>query len=372
MKENSLVLKAVQYIKADYNDFEIRNFLIQEGAGEDEVDHVLQEALDVIEEEQVEINSKKYKVFFVLFFILFLSSFYFFLFVLPAKIESASILYSLLGSILICLFGVLSFVYFGSWSKDKLRKRGSINLKFDLLLFLIAFPVLIMYFIINSVFENVAEDMLKKNKIEVVGTVMSYAVTKKTVSGRFTGIRIGVEFYTLEGQKIIADKKVLSYELNQIYEGQEVNVVYSKTNPHNNDVLLFDNDIRKFKNSLERDITPKDLINLIGLEKEQVGLELSKIRDGWNYDTNKKVWLNERKHVGVAVRENEVSYLSSNVQFIHYLLERDGFVAINKNESDNSKGLLFKKGDIIAETKMINTENGQQSMFITTFTRSKV
>lgn len=245
MKENSLVLKAVQCIKADYNDFEIRNFLMTEGAIGDEVDHILQEALDVIEEEQVEINSKKYKVFFVLFFILFLSSFYCFLFVLPAKIESASVLYSLLGSILICLFGVLSFVYFGSWSKDELRKIGSINLKFDVLLFLTVFPVLIMYFIINSVFENVAEDILKKNKIEVVGTVMSYAVTKKTVSGRVTDIRIGVEFNTLEGQKIIADKKVLSYELNQIYEGQEVRVLYSKTNPHNNDVLLFDDIIRK-------------------------------------------------------------------------------------------------------------------------------
>ena len=80
--------------------------------------------------------------------------------------------------------------------------------------------------------------MLKKNKVEVVGTVMSYAVTKKTVSGRITDIRIGVEFNTLEGERIIADKKVLSYELNQIYEGQEVNVIYSKTNPHNNDVLF--------------------------------------------------------------------------------------------------------------------------------------
>lgn len=32
MKENPLVLKAVQFIKADYNDFEIRNFLMQAGA----------------------------------------------------------------------------------------------------------------------------------------------------------------------------------------------------------------------------------------------------------------------------------------------------------------------------------------------------
>lgn len=161
------------------------------------------------------------------------------MFVLPVKIESPSILYSLLGSILICLFGFLSFIYFGTWKKDKLRKTGNISLKFDVLLIFMMLPVIIMYAIINSVFENVAEDMLKKNKVEVVGTVMTYAVTKKTVSGRITDIRIGVEFNTLEGERIIADKKVLSYELNQIYEGQEVNVIYSKTNPHNNDVLLF-------------------------------------------------------------------------------------------------------------------------------------
>jgi hypothetical protein len=236
--EKKLVLKAVEYIKADYNDFEIRNSLLEEGAVEDEVDDILQEANAILEEEQVQTNSKKYKIFFILFILLFVSSFYYFLFFLPVKIESPSIFYSLLGSILICLFGILSFAYFGSWSKDKLRKSGGINLKFDILLFLMAFPVLIMYFIVNSVFENVAEDMLKKNKVEVVGTVMAYAVTKKTISGRITDIRIGVEFNTLEGERIIADKKVLSYELNQIYEGQEVNVIYSKTNPHNNDVLF--------------------------------------------------------------------------------------------------------------------------------------
>lgn len=239
MEEKSLVLKAIDYIKKDCNDFEIKNFLMQEGAVEDEVDDILQKARGILEEREVEMNNKKYRVFFLLFLALFVSNFYYFLFILPVKIESASILYSLLGSILICLFGILSIVYFGSWSKDKLRKRGNINLKFDVLLFSMAFPVLIMYFIINSVFENVAEDMLKKNKVEVVGIVMAYAVTKKTVSGRITDIRIGVEFNTLDGERIIADKKVLSYELNQIYEGQEVNVIYSKTNPHNNDVLLF-------------------------------------------------------------------------------------------------------------------------------------
>jgi len=238
MKENSLVLKAVQYIKADYNDFEIRKFLIQEGAVGDEVDDIVQEAIGVIDEERVETNSKKCKIFFVLFFVLFVISFYYFLFVLPAKLESTSILYSLLGSILICLLGILSLVYFGSWNKDKLRKRKSINIEFDVLLFSMMFPVLIMYYVIDSVFENVAADMLRKNKIEVIGTVMPYAVTKETVSGRITDIRIGVEFNTLEGEKIIADKEVSSYDLNQIHEGQEVNVVYSKTNPQNNDVLL--------------------------------------------------------------------------------------------------------------------------------------
>lgn len=239
MEEKSLVLKVVEYIKADYNDFEIRNSLLEEGAGEDEVDDILQEANAILEEEQVQTNSKKYKVFFILFVLIFVSSFCYFLFVLPVKIESPSILYSLLGSILICLFGFLSFIYFGTWKKDKLRKTGNISLKFDVLLIFIMLPVIIMYAIINSVFENVAEDMLKKNKVEVVGTVMTYAVTKKTVSGRITDIRIGVEFNTLEGERIIADKKVLSNELKQIYEGQEVSVIYSKTNPHNNDVLLF-------------------------------------------------------------------------------------------------------------------------------------
>lgn len=39
---------------------------MQEGALEDEVDDILQEAISILEEEQVEKNSKKYKVYFVL------------------------------------------------------------------------------------------------------------------------------------------------------------------------------------------------------------------------------------------------------------------------------------------------------------------
>lgn len=358
MKENPLVFKAVQYIKADYNDFEIRNFLLEEGAVEDEVDNILQEASAILEEEQVQTNSKKYKVFFILFVMFFVASFYYFLFVLPAKIESASILYSLLGSILICLFGILSFVYFGTWSKDKLRKTGNISLKFDILLISMVFPVIIMYAVINSVFEDAAEDMIKKNYIEVVGTVISNTVTKKLVSGRITNIKIAVEFNTLEGEKIIADKEVSAYEFKQIYEGQEVNVVYSKTNPHNVDVLLFDDAIRKFKNSLERDITPQDLANLIGLEKEQVEVELNKIIYGWEYDNNKKAWFNERKNIGISVHENKVSYLSLNAQYAHFLLERNGFVAI-KSES----GLLFKKGNLIASFQVLSAKNNEEPPF---------
>ena len=376
MKENPFVIRAVQYIKADYNDFEIRIFLLEEGALEDEVDNILQEATVILEEEQVETNSKKYKVFFVLFAVLFVAMFYYFLFVLPAKIESASIPYSLLGSMLICLFGILSFVYFGSWNKDKLRKTGGINLKFDVLFFLMMFPVIIMYFIINSVFEDVAQDMLKKNQIEVVGTVISNRATK-TVSGRITEIKIVVEFNTLEGEKIIADKEVSLYEFNQIYEGQEVNVVYSRTNPHSVDVLLFDDAIRKFKNSAERDITPRDLANLIGLEKEQVGVELNKIIYGWEYDTNKKVWLNDRKGVGISVRESEVSYLSSNTQFASYLLQKDGFVAINKNDSSFPAkvygiGHLYKKDNLIAAIEMISSKNGGPPMAMIILRRLKI
>ncbi|WP_035651789.1 hypothetical protein [Flavobacterium sp. ASV13] len=359
MKENPLVLKAVQYIKADYNDYEIRNFLLEEGAAEDEVEDILEEASAILKEEQVQINSKKYKVFFVLFVVLFVTSFYYFLFVLPAKIESASIIYPLLGSILICLFGILSFVYFGTWNKDTLRKIGSVHLKFDVLFFFMMLPVILMCAFLNSVFEDAANDILKKDHIEVVGTVISNTVTKKLVSGRITNIKIAVEFNTLEGEKIIADKEVSPYEFNQIYEGQEVNVVYSRTNPHNIDVLLFDDAIRKFKNSLERDIILQDLTNLIGLEKEQVGVELNKIIYGWKYDNNKKAWFNERKNIGVSVHENKVSYLSLNAQYANFLLERNGFVVINKSES----GLLFKKGNLTASLQLLSTGNNEEEPF---------
>lgn len=376
MKKDTLVLKAVQYIKEDYYDFAIKDLLLEDGANPDEADMLLEEGKKIVYQEQILAISKKRKIIFGAVVSLLLLTFYYFLFVLPSSVESPSVTYSLLGTVLICFLGYLCIAYYKSWDLEFVRKHEELNINYSFLVIMLV-PGTILYFIISSVFENTAESILKKNQIEVVGTVISGGENEiHTRRGTIKLAKIVVEFETREGEKIIADKDVSSYEFNNFYYKQEVNLIYSKTNPHNIAILTTSQALKEFKNSQERDITYHDLENLIDVKEDKLKAELDKIVYGWEYESSVKAWVNNRKNVGVAVHDNSIVYIAPNGAVAHYLLEKEGYVALNKNDSSFVAKVYgigqYKKGNLIATIEMISTKNGEPPMAMTTLRKLKI
>ena len=184
----------------------------------------------------------------------------FFWFIIPTQIESTSIFFPVLGSLLICLFSYLSLIYYKTWELEFVKKHETPEINYHIfgLMFI---PGVILYFIISSRFENLADNLLKENQIEVTGKIISGEETE--IQNRRGNIQIStivVEFLTKEGNKIIAYEDIGHYEFQNFYLNQEVNLIYSKTNPQNISLLMSNKNITKFKNSKEKDILPEDML----------------------------------------------------------------------------------------------------------------
>jgi len=377
MANDPLISKAIQYIKEDYYDFAIRDLLLQDGVSSFEVDELIEKAKKAVFEEKINFTAKKYKLLFALNVFLMLATLFYFFSVLPEQIESSSFFYPFLGSLVTCFFGFLSIAFYKSWDLEFLRKHESIHINYSFLIIMLL-PGVILHFIIASVFENTAEEILKKNQIEVEGTVISGSETETHYRGNsIKEAKIVVEFETVEGEKIIAYKEVSSYEFDKFYYRQNINLVYSKTNPHNINFLTSDQDMKKFKNSAEKEITPLDLERLIDIEGN-VREQLDQMVYGWSYDQHNEAWINERKNIAIKFNTNSVTFMAPNGELAHYFLEKAGYEAINKEGKEDimtkafGTGLVYKKGDLMAVIELISTKNGEPPMSMTTIRRMKM
>lgn len=166
MENTYLISKAVKYIKEDYYDFAIEDLLIKDGASQYDVYKLLEEAKKIVFEEQINKTAKKYKLFFGVIVFLIIATLYYFLFVLPEQIESSSAFYPLLGSSLTCFLGYLSIAFYKSWDLEFLRKHETININYSFLVIMLL-PCVILYFFIAAVFENTAEEILKRIKLKL-------------------------------------------------------------------------------------------------------------------------------------------------------------------------------------------------------------
>jgi hypothetical protein len=178
---------------------------------------------------------------------------------------------------------------------------------------------------------------------------------------------------TEEGKKVIASEEVDTYEFQGFYLNQEVNLIYSKTNPKNINFLLTDADISKFKNSQEKEITPNDLIKLISLNSKDIKTELDKISYGWEFNNQEMLWVNKRKNLGISINSKTVNYIGQNLSTADYFLKKNGFKRIDKKETSSlsrfDANKLYESNSYQASIKALLQGNGKEPLAITTITK---
>jgi len=370
MENEKIIEIIVEHLKADYYEHQIKEILVDKNISENDFRTLFDKSKEIVKDYNIAQISKKHKIKFIAYVLATVITLLIFWFYLPAQIESPSMMYSIIGSVLACIFAFTAFCYYKTWELEFVQKYETPNINYSFLVIMIL-PCGILYFINSTVFENVADNLLKENQIEVTGKVISGGETE--FQGRRGDIKIStivVEFLTEDGHKIIAYEEVDTYEFRGFYLNQEVSLIYSKTNPHNISFLLTDEDIKKFKNSNEKELMPKDLINLMTTDKTNIKTELNKISYGWEYNTQMMLWENKRKNIGVSVIDNKVIYIGQNFSTAHYFLEKNGFKRINKQITSSLPQLdalkIYENENYQATIKTLVQENGQQPMAITT------
>jgi hypothetical protein len=370
MEDKKNISIIVEHLKAGYHESEIKDLLEDKNISKDNLQLLFDKSKEIVFEDNLILLAKKNKFRFITYISLLILTLIIFIFYLPIQIELPSTIYPIIGSVLICIFSFISFAYVNTWNPEYVKKYETPNINY---IFLII-PCGILYFIIALRFEVVADNILKENQVDVIGKVISGGQTEiQNRRGNITTSTIVVEFLTKEDKKIIAYEDISSYEFNQFYMNKEVKLIYSKSNPENINLLISSSDLRKFKNSKEKDIVAKDLIHLMSIDNKNIEAELNKISYGWEYNNQELLWINNRKNVGVSVTQNLVLYIDQNFYTSDSFLEESSFKRVDKTNSDNlseyNDNKVYENDNYKATVKMLRRGNGQEPLAITTITK---
>lgn len=118
--------------------------------------------------------------------------------------------------------------------------------------------------------------------------------------------KVVVEYTTNDG-KIVSVKKVVSKStFESFHKGQDIDLVYSSSNPNKVDLLTSKSSYRQVMGSEERDFEVKDLVKLISKDHSQIKNFLNKINFGWDYYREEKpFWYNKRLNEAIRVIPKE-------------------------------------------------------------------
>lgn len=341
MEKENIINYIIQGLKNGDEEYQIERYLKIKDVNSSEFETLFETAKNKILEERLETYPKKNKQSFIIWTILTVALFVIFFFILPKQNISHNLLLSIIGAISLSFSAFHSLMYYKSWEEDFIKKVRKPKKDLNLFFAISAIPIVILYFIISWCLKNGADNILKNTQEDAIATI----IDGSSVEGRRLNFAdITVQFETKDGKEIIAVEDVSTYEFKQFYKGQKLNIIYSKDNPQNIDLLIDDENIRQLKDSQEREIVPTDLINLLSKDKEHVTSELNKINFGWAYNSDKSMWINEKRQNMILINDNQITFIAGtkdyNYTFPKKLLNM-GFKKTNKKDPAD----IFETGE---------------------------
>jgi hypothetical protein len=330
------------------DDYDIEKYLERKEIDSNEFPQLIKTAKDKIVQHKLETFPKQNKLRYILWTTLFSIFILLFFFILPKlNISDGITPLSILGAVCISFTGFLSFIHYKSWLEDFIVKVGKPKLDYQVYTFMSLLPNVILYFIISWCFSSANNTILKETQEDAIATVL-YGNSVEGKSINFANVT--VEFTTKEGKKVTAVEDVSTYDFKTFYQGQKINIIYSKDNPKNIDLLIDTDNIKELKNTQEREIEPSDLINLVGEQFKNADSKLNKISYGWYFDETKKNWVNERKGTVIKVESdgNQLVFIESQNNYSYTFpnkLLKMGFKNIGRHEYTGEK--IFENEEYI-------------------------
>ncbi|WP_018342614.1 hypothetical protein [Cytophaga aurantiaca] len=309
--KEDIIKEIVKLLQQNYFTPEIKKLLLNQGYSENEIPALIEEARKIHQ-------AKKDKTRRYIFIGLTVLAFLLFFFVLPIEfVENSPKIISIIETVILVVLIVQSICNFRNFEelnppKQPVGKFQSPVEDWRLSTGVIVgavISVFVLLFIFISVHDSKIKSELKEYGVIVKGTVINGSSTKIK---RSTTYDVNVSFHTLTNESLIVNKNVSAAEFQNLYEGAEIDIIYSSRKPSIVELLLSESTIKDYMNTEERETTLDDLITLLSFEtNEKAGAFLNKISYGWTYDSNEAIWSNERKSIAIKL-EPKVALMSSN------------------------------------------------------------
>lgn len=249
-----------------------------------------------------------------------------------------SIGYGLLGGILtsFCLYflikGMQDTEDFTNSIPEKLRLGTAPTFSLAVIAF-ISFIIFTSF--LTSMYSNNKENELKQfGKITTGEVLEGFSQSGRNVISTY---KVTVE-YSVNGETIKAFTTVSPTEFQNCYVGKEVKLIYSTKNPNLIDIIGDDSKVETYTKIKNRALLISDLLKILDLNNDQTEVYLNSISYPWNYDSDKKGWINTEKYLYLLKpSEKSVSYLTTT---------------FNPEElNDEIDKLKFQKLDTISNSK---------------------
>ncbi|MFK8046167.1 MAG: hypothetical protein AB8B72_11775 [Crocinitomicaceae bacterium] len=289
MKER-IIKETTRLLKRKDSAEKAKAYLKSEKLSEREMETYLEVANQKVYEQRLVSIPKNNRLKFLfalsIAFITFISYF----FILPQFGFRHTTTIAIIGGILLSLSLFFALVYYNSWSEEsvqfELNRDKNVKPDYSIMLAILPIPIVIFTFIFTFPLEWGENNFLKETQEKAQGRVISRSSNNiVTHKGTFNFSSVTVEFETKNGQSVIATEEISEREYKNFHEGQIVNLIYSKTDPENIDLLTHKSDIIKFTGSEERDFTAEDLLKLLDKTDDQILEKLNKVRYGWIYNS---------------------------------------------------------------------------------------
>lgn len=363
MERETILNYIINNLNNGDDEYEIERYLKIKDVNPDDFEMLFATAKERILTEKLETYPKRHLLLFSVWALLTVLAFALFFFILPKmNIAASTTIPSIAGGACLTFCAFNAIRYYKSWTPDFITKVGKPKLDYQIFFALAIIPTGILALIIGWRFSSEADRILKETQEDAVATV----IDGKAMEGRRINFaEITVKFETKEGKEIIATEDVSTYQFKNFYEGQEINIVYSRENPHNIDLLIDDSSVKDLKSTQEREIEPNDLLNFVSASNEEITNNLNRISFGWTYNSEKSSWVNEKRRNIIMKESNTITFISDkldqNLTFPEKFINL-GFKKVRGTERNNQNPLgigdkLMENNEYAVKMSTITMDN---------------
>lgn len=204
------------------------------------------------------------------------------------------------------------------------------------LTFFVTLAVLLLYF------ESGREDEIRKKGVLTKSVILDGSMTTiKSLRGTTHEYNLTFEFTSEEGVKYVNNTLVNEDIFTRVSKGLEVEVIYLPDHPEIFELLLMDENIRKFTNVPNRHLEFPDLEKLMSLSIDGVLPYLLSISKAWNPSESEEsqIFENPFKREEIAIRKSgEITFKGDLLTWIKKPIPKERIISESKSDSISLDG----------------------------------